>query len=136
MITAVDSSILLDVLTNDPRNCAGSLSALRGARQTGRIIACPVVWAEVRAHFENAGALWEAFSEAGLVFDPFDQKCADLAGALWREYRRSGGSRAHLIPDFLIGAHAQVRCGVLLARDRGFFRRHFGSLRIVDPSSG
>lgn len=136
MITAVDSSILLDVLTNDPRHCAGSLSALRRGRRTGRIIACPVVWAEVRAHFENAEALWGAFSEAGLAFDPFDRECSDLAGELWREYRRGGGSRAHLIPDFLIGAHAQVRCGVLLARDRGFFRRYFRSLRIVDPNSG
>jgi predicted nucleic acid-binding protein len=60
-----------------------------------------------------------------------DQECADVAGALWREYRRSGGQRTRLIADFLIGAHAQVRGSRLLTRDRGFFRRYFIGLEVL-----
>lgn len=39
---------------------------------------------------------------------------------------------ARLVPDFLIGAHAQLRGGRLLTRDRGFYRRFFSKLRIIE----
>lgn len=130
MVTAVDSSILLDVLTDDPGRRAGSLAALHEARQVGPLLICPVVWSEVRAFFAEAGVMRGAFEDAGLTFDPFDRDCADLAGAMWREYRARGGTRTRLIADFLVGAHAQVRGGRLLTRDRGFFRRYFTDLRI------
>jgi predicted nucleic acid-binding protein len=45
-----------------------------------------------------------------------------------------GGSRTALVPDFLVAAHAAVRADRLLTRDRGFARRYFRRLRIVDPS--
>lgn len=131
MVTAVDSSILLDVLTDDPSQRTDSLAALREARQVGSLLICPVVWSEVRAFFSEPGAMHGAFVDAGLTFDPFDRDCADLAGAMWREYRASGGKRTRLIADFLIGAHAQVRGGRLLTRDRGFFRRYFTDLQIL-----
>ena len=56
------------------------------------------------------------------------------AGASWREYRRRGGARARIVPDFLIGAHAGYRADRLLTRDRGFYRSHFPGLKIIDPS--
>jgi hypothetical protein len=68
---------------------------------------------------------------ATIGFDPFDRDCAELAGAMWRDYRRSGGSRSRLAADFLIGAHAQVRGGRLLTRDRGFYRRYFAAVAVV-----
>ena len=105
--------------------------ALREARQVGALLICPVVWSEVRAFFSEPGAMHTAFADARLTFDPFDRDCADLAGAMWREYRASGGTRTRLIADFLIGAHAQVRGGRLLSRDRGFFRRYFTDLQIL-----
>ncbi len=43
MITAVDSSVLLDVLVAGSHNAESSYRALDEARRAGRIIACPVV---------------------------------------------------------------------------------------------
>jgi predicted nucleic acid-binding protein len=134
VITALDSSVLLDVLLEDPRHRDASLAALRAAHGAGALIVCPVVWSEVRAALREPGQIAEHLGAAGIHFDPFDEACADLAGDLWRTYRRSGGKRQHLIPDFLIGAHAKVRADRLLARDRGFFRRRFSGLRVVDPT--
>ncbi len=73
----------------------------------------------------------QSFADADIRFDPFDRDCAEIAGTYWREYRRRGGSRSRLITDFLIGAHAQVRGGRLLTRDRGFFRRYFSEIQII-----
>ena len=136
MITAVDSSVLLDVLLEDPAHRDGSLAALRAAHAAGALLVCPVVWSEVRAALREPLRIAEHLGAAGIRFDPFDEACADLAGDLWRAYRKSGGKRQHLIPDFLIGAHAKLRADRLLARDRGFFRSRFSGLRVVDPTSG
>lgn len=131
MVTAVDSSILFDILTDDPLHGAGSLGALRTARQAGALLASPIVWAEVRAFFKTPETMMDVFSSAGIVFDPFDRDCADLAGQAWARYRKQGGARVRLIADFLIGAHAQVRGGRLVTRDRGFYRRYFSGLVIL-----
>ena len=134
MITAVDSSVLLDVLTDAPTRAAASLEALRRALRSGPIVACPVVWAEVRAFFADVGRMNAAFASAGIAFDPFDEDSSNLAGAIWQLYRRQGGRRTRLIADFLIGAHAQVRTQRLLTRDRGFLRRYFDSLEVIEPA--
>ncbi len=133
MITAVDTSVILDVLTEDPQFAAASEAALTTAFALGSIVVCPVVWAEVRAHFDTPQPLKELFGAAGIRFDAFDEACADLAGEHWRIYRDRGGTREHLIPDFLVGAHAQLRAQRLLARDRGFFRTCFEGLTVLDP---
>jgi hypothetical protein len=134
VITAVDSSVLLDVLTDAPTRAAASLEALRRALRSGPIVACPVVWAEVRAFFADVGRMNEAFASAGIAFDAFDEDSSNLAGAIWQLYRRQGGRRTRLVADFLIGAHAQVRAARLLTRDRGFFRRYFRELEVMEPA--
>lgn len=134
MITAIDTSVVLDVVLEDPTFKDASLTALKAARDAGRLIACPVVWAEVRATLKNPETVGELFGQAGIVFDPFDQASAELAGDLWRAYRRAGGTREHLIPDFLVGAHARARGARLLARDRGFFRKYFTGLTVIEPA--
>ena len=107
MITALDSSVLLDVVLEDPTHRDRSLAALRAAHSAGVLVVCPVVWSEVRAALREPKRINEHLGAAGIRFDPFDEECADLAGDLWRAYRTAGGRREHLVPDFLIGAHAQ-----------------------------
>jgi hypothetical protein len=135
VITAVDSSVLIDILSNDATFGQSSIAAIRESAALGSLIVCPVVWAEIRGRFDDTPRMENALSEAGIVFDPFDRDCANLAGRYWRDYRSRGGTRTRIIADFFIGAHAQIRGGRLLTRDRGFYRRYFSDLEVFgDPA--
>ncbi len=133
MITAIDSSVLLDVLTDDPEHGPASFRALDTARGLGRLVVCPVVWAEVGAFFDDPERMRLGLRAAGVTFDPFDESAASLAATRWRLYRRRGGKRTRMVADFLVAAHAATRADALLTRDRGFHRRYFEPLRVVEP---
>lgn len=134
MITAVDSNVLLDVLTADPAFGPASREALRSCRTGGSLVACEVVWAEVSAAFPEIARFVVAMDRLGIRFVPLHGDAAVGSGAGWRQYREQGGSRERVVADFLVGVHAAHQADRLLTRDRGFFRRYFDDLTVLDPS--
>ena len=134
MITAVDSSVLLDVFGADPKFGPSSAAALRNCLSEGRVVACEVVWAETSASFSAATEADAALRGLRVDFSALDAPAAFVAGTSWRAYRKAGGSRERVIADFLIGAHALSHADRLLTRDRGFYRGYFKELSIIDPT--
>ena len=135
MITAVDTNVLFDVFDPDPHFGPASSAALRACQADGGLVACEVVWAETAAGFPASADANEAFHRLRVSFAPTDEATCLCAADRWRSYRRAGGSRSRLVADFLVGAHALVRADRLLTRDRGFYRRYFRGLEILDPSA-
>lgn len=134
MITAVDTSVLLDVFGADPTYGARSADALRRCIDEGGVIACDVVYAETGASFPNPTTAQNALSRLRIDFSPLDASASLATGTAWKRYRRAGGARTRMIADFLIGAHASANADRLLTRDRGFYRRYFEDLPVLDPS--
>jgi predicted nucleic acid-binding protein len=134
MITAVDTSALLAILMNKADGPAW-LELLVSARRQGPLIVCETVVAEVAPEFESAPELASTLHKLGLRLEPSTLETAHLAGHVFLAYRKQGGPREHLIPDFLIAAHAQRQADQLAADDRGYLRRYFPGLRVVRPDS-
>lgn len=135
MITAVDTNVLLDVFSADPRFGEQSREALRRCAAQGRLVACEAVWAELAGAFRSSTRAQEDMERLGVSFSALDEQTALSAGVAWIAYRRAGGLRTRILADFLIGAHAHAQAERLVTRDRGFFRKHFHDLPVLDPTA-
>lgn len=131
-MTAVDTSVLLTVFKREEGHEAW-LDCLAERASAAPLLACEVVWAEVGGFFKEFDELRESLDLLTVGFDSITAETAYYAGRLFRTYRNRGGPRKHLIPDFLVGAHAQLQARALLAVDRGFYRRYFQDLEIIHP---
>jgi predicted nucleic acid-binding protein len=134
VITAIDSNVIFDLLTNNAVFGLQSQAALRSCVAEGKLVVCDVVCAEIAGWFPSVAMTRQALAEMGIDFSPLTMDCAFAAGIAWKSYRARGGARRRVAADFLIGAHALRQADRLLTRDRGFYRTYFKHLSILDPS--
>jgi len=133
MRTAIDSSVVILLQRRQP-GWGSWRDVLTRAATEGTLLICPVTFAECSTGFSSAEIAMRQFAEIQVHFDPYSPESAYLAGQTFLRYRREGGPRQHLIPDFLIAAHATIQADRLAAVDRGYLRRYFPSLSLLTPA--
>lgn len=129
----VDSNVLLDTLTGDPRWATWSRAALQQAGDTAILVINPVIYAEISVDFDSVDDLDDAVPPESLRREPLPFAAAFLAGKAFQAYRRRGGMRRSPMPDFYIGAHAAVRRYRLLTRDAARYRTYFPTVELIAP---
>jgi predicted nucleic acid-binding protein len=131
--TLVDTSVLLDVLTQDARWGRWSERALSKAADEGPLVINPIVYAEVSVGFDRIEDLEDVLPEREFARDALPYEAGFVAGKAFVAYRRRGGSRRSPLPDFYIGAHAAIRGYRLLTRDAARYRTYFSSVTLIAP---
>jgi predicted nucleic acid-binding protein len=134
-VTLVDTNVLLDLVTDDQRWADWSVAQLESASLAGPLVINDVVYAELAVRYDRIEDLDEFLDEASLEMAPMPRAALFLAGKVFTRYRRAGGSRTGVLPDFFIGAHAAVSQLSLLTRDVSRYRTYFPSLRLIAPDS-
>jgi len=132
MSTAIDSYVLWSIFKGE-KDARSWMDLLVAARRDSNLLVCDIVFAEIEPLFRSFADLTATLESLGVEYDPIAPETAFQAGEIFKRYRREGGPRSHLIPDFLVGAHALNQAGSLAARDRGYLRRYFPRLRILTP---
>ena len=127
---AVDTSVILSILKGEDQGALW-LARLQDEASTRDLVASAVVWSEVRAFFGNHRDCQMAFDALKIGFGAIDESAALLAGDIFRQYRKAGGSRSAVLPDFLVAAHAAIHATALATTDRGYFRQYFPKLNIL-----
>jgi predicted nucleic acid-binding protein len=155
MKTAVDTNVLLDILSNDPAHGQDAANAIHTAILAGVVAVCPVVYAELAASFlADAQGLDRFLQQLGIHVDAFAPEALRQAAAAWTTYLRAKDRRAQcprcghqfvvvcptcasevtwrqrVMPDFLVGAHALVQADVLLTRDMRTYSAYFPQLAL------
>lgn len=129
----VDSNVLLDVMTEDPRWFSWSSAAMERAADRFRLVINPIIYAEVSIRYSRIEELDAALPKATFDREAIPYAAAFLAGKSFLAYRRSGGTRRSPLPDFFIGAHAAVAGYRLMTRDAPRYRDYFPKLLLIAP---
>ena len=129
----VDTNVLVDVLQNDPQWADWSIAQLRAQAQLHELVINPVVYAELSLSFSTFEALDRVVATMDLAMHEVPRPALFLAGKAYLQYRRRGGGKSQVLPDFFIGAHAAVEGWPLLTRDASRFRTYFPTLEVIAP---
>jgi predicted nucleic acid-binding protein len=129
----VDTNVLVDVVTNHPVWSAWSLRQLEAASLRDRLMVNPVVYSELSIGFAKPEEVDAALVTAEIGIAEMPRAALFLAGKVFRDYRRRGGTRTGVLPDFFIGAHAAVLNAPLITRDVGRYRSYFPTVELVAP---
>jgi len=132
-VTLVDTNVLLDVVTDDPNWADWSIEQLEAAALRGPLLINDVVYAELAVRYERIERLEAFLAAAGLDMAALPRSALFLAGKVFQKYRKAGGSRAGVLPDFFIGAHAAVDQLDLLTRDTARYRTYFPTVKLITP---
>lgn len=132
-MTLVDTNVLLDLVTADPQWADWSIAALEASSLQGSLFINDVVYAELSVRYERIELLDEFIGRAGLEMVGLPRPALFLAGKVFARYRRAGGIRSGVLPDFFIGAHAAVARLPLLTRDEGRYRTYFPTVELISP---
>lgn len=133
-MTFVDTNILLDLVTDDPKWADWSTVQLEAASLRGPLLINDIVYAELSVRYDRIEELDALLDELGLDISPVPRAALFLAGKVFMRYRKSGGLRTGVLPDFFVGAHAAVSGLPLLTRDGRRYRAYFPSLELISPA--
>ena len=129
----VDAKVLLDVVTGPNTWSEWSADQFRQAAAPGPLFANDVVFAEVSIGFVRVEETEEVFAGAKVELAPMPRPALFRAGKAFHEYRRRGGTRTGMLPDFFIGAHAEAAGLRLLTRDGSRYRSYFPDVPLIAP---
>jgi len=129
----VDTNVLVDLLQNDPHWADWSIAQMRAQSSLHALVINPIIYAEVSLSFSTLEALDDVVGTLALELREIPRPALFLAAKAFAQYRRRGGSKLQVLPDFFIGAHAAVEGWPLLTRDARRFKTYFPTLEVLAP---
>jgi predicted nucleic acid-binding protein len=134
-VILVDTNVLIDVLENDPQWADWSIAQLRAQSKIHELGINAIVYAELSLAFERMEELDDAVMHLGLKLLELPRPALFLAGRAFLAYRKAGGTRSNVLPDFLIGAHAAVAGVAILTRDARRYATCFPAVKLLLPAA-
>ncbi len=129
----VDTNVLLDLVTDDPIWAEWSQLQLRAGAATDVLAVNEIVFAELSVRYAVIEQVETMLARVRATFLPTPPPALFIAGKAFQRYRAAGGIRTGVLPDFFLGAHAEVTGSLLLTRDMSRYRTYFPSVELISP---
>jgi len=129
----VDSCVLLDLFTDDPKWADWSESTLGKYGQRNTLFINSIVYTEISIGFNKIEEVETAIEQVGVKVLEIPREALFLAGKVLLYYRRNKGIHNSTLPDFFIGAHAAVSSFDLIMRDTARYKTYFPRIKLISP---
>ena len=129
----VDSNVILDILTTDPKWYQWSANNLSYLSESHSLIINDIIYTEISIGFDKIEDLDDVISESFFKILPIPKSALFLAGKAFLNYKRKNGSKNLVLPDFFIGAHAAILKIPLLTRDISRYKTYFPTIELISP---
>jgi len=128
----VDTNIILDIFENDHTWGPWSARQLDQNESSGLSINS-MIYAELGPSSKSQRDLDAKLSPMGFKYLEVPRTALFRASQAYFDYRKNKGTRDSLLPDFFIGAHAEVAKLTIITRDPRRYRRYFPNVRLITP---
>jgi len=129
----LDTNVLIDIWEPDPMWGPWSSGQVRTLSNLHLMAINAVVYAEISVMFPTPDELDERLEELNTKVLDIPRRAAFLAGKAFVQYRRMGGKKGNVLPDFFIGAHAAVLGCEVLTRDTRRYSQYFPFVGLICP---
>ena len=129
----IDSNILIDVTEDDSRWSQWSIDRIVNESVQNQLVINQFILAEVAPQSGSLEKFYADIGTLGIIILELSDEAAFTAGSAFLKYRRNRGEWKTVLPDFLIGGHAQVLGATILTRDPRFYRTYFPMVPLITP---
>ena len=129
----IDSNIFLHIVNPEDEASGRILEAFQTVSLTSPVYINPIIFAEISPGFGECTVVERFLAGLGVTIVGLSPDDAFRAGQAFLAYRRNGGPRTSILPDFLIGAQAESRGWQILTRDPKRFLSYFPNVELIDP---
>ena len=132
MPVIIDTNVILDIVIDDATWAQRADEALRKHRSDGAFIN-PVIYAELCTGAPTQDYVDEAIQDLKLDYREIPLSGLFIAAKAYKIYRANGGNKTSPLPDFFIGAHAQLLGCPIITRDLKRYRTYFPTVELIAP---
>ncbi len=131
MTILLDSNVVIDLATNS--EWADWVADQLESMPDQMFAVNQIVFGETAFVYRTVAELDDVLVRFDIEKVSIPWMAAFRASRAFADYRARGGTRSSLLPDFYIGAHAEVSRFTLLTRDARRYRTYFPDVAIVAP---
>lgn len=132
MPALVDTNVLIDILTDDPQWAEWSMRQLERHSDAGLVIN-PIVYSELCFGCPSIEFVDDVIRRFGLTYQEIPRQGLFRAAKAFGEYKARKGSKVSVLPDFLIGGHAEATGMPVITRDTKRLGVYFPHAKLICP---
>ena len=131
MTTFVDTSVLIPLLSIESEHHQWCRERMEEADRP--VVVSDIVYAELSVGMKDKAETDAGIAAFALTRVGYSDDVLYRAGRAFLAYRDNKGPRESLLPDFLVGALAEVEGEPLITRDPSKIRTYFPDVRLIHP---
>lgn len=134
MSTLLDTNALIYLLDEASAKYESCLEKFEEAKAEGQVIISDIVYSELSIGMDTVDQVDEAVASLSVSRLAYTNEVLFRAGRAFKRYRQeTEGQKNNVLPDFLVGAQAEVTGMPLITGDAQRIRTYFPHAQVVEP---